>query len=194
MTTPKDRARKAARQARKAAHAADLAAGHTARDAATQTLLAQIATLPDGPVAGYMPIHSEIDPRPAMAALHAQGRAIALPVIAGPARPLLFHRWTPGTPLVDGPFGAKVPADGLPLTPCILIVPLLAFDRCGMRLGYGGGFYDRTLARLRARDRQTCALGFAFEAQLAAQALPTEPTDAPLDAIVTEAGLHTPAP
>ena len=86
--------------------------------------------------------------------------------------------------MVDGPFGASVPALGEEIVPEIVIVPLVAFDRQGGRLGYGGGFYDRTLEGLRARG-PVLAIGFAFGAQ-EAEGLPLEPTDQPLDMIVTE--------
>ena len=89
--------------------------------------------------------------------------------------------------MVDGPFGAKVPALLDWVDPEILIVPLVAFDRYGGRLGYGGGFYDRTLQQLRAA-RATLAIGFAYSAQ-EADDLPLEPTDQPLDMIVTETGV-----
>jgi 5-formyltetrahydrofolate cyclo-ligase len=87
--------------------------------------------------------------------------------------------------MVAGPFGALIPEAGDDVVPEVLIVPLVAFDRAGNRLGYGGGFYDRTLEGLRAA-RPTFAIGFAYAAQ-EAEALPLEPTDQPLDAIVTEA-------
>lgn len=139
-------------------------------------------------VSGYMPIRTEIDPRPVMAEM-AQSGPVALPVIAARASPLRFARWTPDTPMVRGPFGAKVPEVPEWITPDVLIVPLLAFDARLNRLGYGGGYYDRTLAALRA-VRPTLAVGFAFEAQFA-EVLPLEPTDEPLDAIVTESRVLT---
>ena len=98
--------------------------------------------------------------------------------------PLPFRIWTPDTPLVEGKYGTQWPADGPDVEPHVLIVPLVAFDRTGNRLGYGGGFYDRTLAALRAL-RPTLAIGYAFAAQELPD-LPLEPTDQPLDAIVTE--------
>ncbi|MEL7099572.1 MAG: 5-formyltetrahydrofolate cyclo-ligase [Pseudomonadota bacterium] len=142
------------------------------------------------PLAGYMPIRTEIDPLPAMAEAAAYG-PVGVPVIAGEGQPLHFSRWTPGGPLRDGPFGAQVPAVDDFFDPQIVIVPLVAFDRAGNRLGYGGGFYDRTLERLRARG-PVLAIGFAWAAQ-EAEALPLEPTDQPLDLIVTEAGVMEPA-
>ena len=100
---------------------------------------------------------------------------------------LLFSRWDPECALKDGPFGARIPQIDQFFEPEILIVPLVAFDRQGGRLGYGGGFYDRTLEGLRQR-RRTLAIGFAYCAQ-EAKALPLEPTDQPLDMIVTEQGV-----
>lgn len=143
-----------------------------------------------GCIAGYAAIRSEIDPAPGLERLNTQGYQICLPVVEGPARPLGFRAWTPGEPLIPGAFGALIPESAEPTTPDLLIVPLLAFDARGFRLGYGGGFYDRTLERLRA-SRPTKALGFAYAAQQQDQ-VPTEPTDQPLDGIVTERGLITP--
>src|SRR5690606_38882686 len=134
-------------------------------------------------------IRSEIDPTPAMARAAAFG-PVAVPVIDGPGQPLRFARWSPGCALVTGPFGAMIPATLNWMTPEIVIVPLVAFTRTGGRLGYGGGFYDRTLQELRAHA-PILAIGFAFAAQEAAD-LPIEPTDQPLDLIVTETGVLTP--
>ena len=99
-----------------------------------------------------------------------------------------FSKWEPEGALKDGPFGAKVPVVDDYFEPEILIVPLVAFDINGGRLGYGGGFYDRTLELLRGK-RATLAIGFAFDAQLA-EDLPLEPTDQPLDLMVTESGVR----
>lgn len=134
-------------------------------------------------LAGYMPMRSEMDPLPAMAA---HSGPVCVPVIQGRGQALAFRQWTADSLMIDGPFGAKVPATGDTLRPRVLIVPLLAFDARGYRLGYGGGFYDRTLAALRA-EGPVLAIGLAFAAQARA-AVPTEPTDEPLDAIATEAG------
>jgi 5-formyltetrahydrofolate cyclo-ligase len=136
------------------------------------------------PLSGFLPIRTEIDPRPAMAEAAAHG-PVGVPVIQGVGQPLEFSRWEPDGPLRAGPFGAEVPVTDDYFDPEILIVPLVAWDRAGGRLGYGGGFYDRTLERLRAR-RPTLAIGFAFGAQ-EARDLPLEPTDQPLDMMVTEA-------
>jgi 5-formyltetrahydrofolate cyclo-ligase len=148
-------------------------------------LLADVLSAHGGKVlAGYMPMRTEISPLAAMRA-HAETGPVCVPVIAGRGLPLRFARWTPDGAMVEGAFGAQVPAVTDWLDPDVLIVPLVAFDRRGGRLGYGGGFYDRTLAALRARG-PVLAVGLAFAAQ-EAEALPLEPTDAPLDMIVTEA-------
>jgi 5-formyltetrahydrofolate cyclo-ligase len=138
----------------------------------------------DGPVAAYWPMRSEADPRPALAALHARGVPLALPVVAGRGMPLIFRAWAPGVALVPGGFGVLVPADGPPVVPRVLVVPLLAFDRAGFRLGYGGGFYDRTLAALRAAG-PVLAVGFAYAAQEVPH-VPRTIDDQRLDRIVTE--------
>lgn len=131
-------------------------------------------------------MRTEIDPLPAMAEAAAHG-PVGMPVIKAKATPLDFREWSPDCEMEEGTFGALIPARGDWIEPEILIVPLVAFDRQGGRLGYGGGFYDRTLKRLRAR-RATLAIGFAFAAQ-EADSLPLEPTDQPLDMIVTETGI-----
>lgn len=160
---------------RKAAHAAG-------GDAAAQARLAELLAGHAGrPLAGYLPIRSEIDPRPVMAGWDGP---VAVPVIDGPGLPLRFLRWRRDAPLVEGPFGVMVPDTAEEVVPEVLIVPLVAFDRRGMRLGYGGGFYDRTIAGLRARG-PVLAVGFAYAGQEAAT-LPVTPTDMPLDALVTE--------
>lgn len=114
--------------------------------------------------------------------------SVGVPVIEAAGQPLWFSRWTPETELVEGPFGAKIPARDDPMTPEVLIVPLVAFTEDGTRLGYGGGFYDRTLEGLRAQGT-VLAVGFAFEAQCLSD-LPVDPFDQPLEAIVTETGIR----
>jgi 5-formyltetrahydrofolate cyclo-ligase len=135
-------------------------------------------------LSGYMPMRTEIDPLPAMAA-H-QG-TVGVPVILGKAMPLRFREWSPGVKLVEGAFKALIPEEGPWVEPEVLIVPLLAFDARGYRLGYGGGFYDRTLEGLRAKGR-VLAVGFAFAAQEVAE-VPIDATDQRLDAVVTERGV-----
>ena len=144
-------------------------------------LAAELAQFKGAVLAGYMPMRTEIDP---LAAMAQHTGPVCVPVITGAGQPLVFHRWTPQSVMVPGEFGALIPQVSEPLTPDVLIVPLLAFDRRGYRLGYGGGFYDRTLEALRARGRAV-AIGFAFAAQ-EMDAVPTEPTDQPLDLLVTE--------
>ncbi len=137
-------------------------------------------------VSAYWPIGSEIDPRPLMTHLHKAGHPIALPVIFAPGDPLLFRAWRPDDPLEQAGFGTQVPLATQPeLSPRVLIVPLLAFDRAGYRLGYGGGFYDRTLVRLRASG-PVLAVGVAYAAQEVAH-VPRDGSDQPVDWIVTEA-------
>ncbi len=159
-------------------------------DAANAAQAGQLSAVLAGhrgvPVSGFMPIRTEIDPRPAMAEASAYG-PVGVPVIEAAAQPLRFARWTPDAAMRAGPFGAQVPEVLEFFEPEIVIVPLLAFDRRGGRLGYGGGFYDRTLQMLRAR-RATLAIGFAFAGQEVDE-VPLERTDQPLDLIVTEAGV-----
>ncbi len=170
--------------ARKAAFARRKAAFAGAREDQAAKLAEVLAGYRGVALAGYMPIRTEISPLPVMAEAAAYGD-VGVPVIQGAGRPLEFSRWSPDGPLREGPFGAQVPQVDDFFDPEILIVPLVGFTRAGERLGYGGGFYDRTLERLRAR-RATLAIGFAFSAQ-EAETLPMEPTDQPLDYIVTEA-------
>ena len=170
--------------ARKAAFARRKLAHETAGPGRAGLLSSVLAGYRGVPLAGYWPIRTEIPPTAAMEEAAAHG-PVALPVIEAAGRPLRFARWEPDCPMVAGPFGAEIPATLDWITPEILIVPLVAFDRAGNRVGYGGGFYDRTLELLRAA-RPTLAIGFAYAAQ-EAEALPLEPTDQPLDMIVTEA-------
>ena len=188
MTPPDDlmAAKAAARKAAFAARAEAHAAGQGNACAILQAVLAPHA----GKVlAGYMPMRTEIDPLPAMAA---HDGPVCVPVIMGKGQPLAFRAWTPQARMVPGPFGAQVPESGDWLTPQVLIVPLVAFDGQGGRLGYGGGFYDRTLEGLRAKG-DVLAIGFAFSAQHVGQ-LPLEPTDQRLDLMVTERGMIDPRP
>ncbi len=179
----KAEARKAALVRRKDAH--DLGIG-------TAGYLSEVLAGYRGvPLSGYMAMRTEIDPTAAMEEAAAHG-PVGVPVIMGKAQPLQFRLWEPGCAMIPGEFGAQVPEAGDWMAPEIVIVPLLAFDRRGGRLGYGGGFYDRTLELLRM-SRPTMAIGFAYSAQ-EADMLPLEPTDQPLDLIVTERGVITPDP
>jgi len=174
--------------ARKAAFARRKAAFDGAGPARAAYLSEVLAGYRGVPLAGYVPIRTEISPIAAMAEAAAHG-PVCVPVIMGAGQPLKFSRWEPEGAMRDGPFGARVPLIDDFITPEILIVPLVAFDARGGRLGYGGGFYDRTLEGLRARGA-TLAIGFAFAAQEADE-LPLEPTDQPLDMMITEAGIRT---
>ena len=131
-------------------------------------------------IAGYWPVRGEIDPRPLLLAL---GRPIALPVTGPRGTALTFRLWQPGDALTAGPFGLSEPA-GPPAEPDVLLVPLLAYDARGNRLGYGGGYYDRTIAATGA-----LAIGAAYAGQEVA-AVPVGPDDRPLAGVVTEAGLR----
>ena len=144
-----------------------------------------IPLAPGAAVSAYWPKGDELDPRPAMAALVARGHPIGLPVVVAKGAPLVFRRWAPGDRLETAGFGLYEPAADRPeVTPALLLVPLLAFDRAGTRLGYGGGFYDRTLARLQSAG---CALavGVAYAGQELSE-LPRGPRDRTLDWILTE--------
>ncbi len=136
-------------------------------------------------VAGYLPIGSEIDPRLLMDRVAGTGAALCLPVVGADVEPLEFRRWQPGDAVEPSAFGTSVPREGSDLlVPDLVLVPMLAFDRDGHRIGYGGGYYDRTLARLRA-DGDVLAVGLAFSGQVRDD-LPVGPNDARLDWIVTE--------
>jgi 5-formyltetrahydrofolate cyclo-ligase len=138
-------------------------------------------------VSGYWPMRDEIDPRPCLTALWTAGCRIALPTVPDDGQALIFREWEPDEELVPGPFGTSEPAaEAEVVYPSLLLVPLLAFDRRGRRLGYGGGYYDRTLAAL--REWQTVqAIGVAYAGQ-EIDAVPAGPHDALLNGVVTEAG------
>ena len=137
-------------------------------------------------VAGYWPIRDEIDPRPLLRRLHDAAHPCALCVIGERTAALRFRAWQPGMALEPGGFGTWAPPAAAPeVVPEIVLTPLLAFDLRGHRLGYGGGYYDRTLAGLRARGGGVLAVGLAFEAQRV-EAVPAARGDARLDWVVTE--------
>ena len=177
----KRKLRKAALDAR-AALGAPEGEARAARFARRATAL--IARLGARCVAGYAPIRGEIGVLPLMEALAETGLCLALPAVAARGAPLVFRRWRPGEALTEGAYGVPVPPPhAKTATPDLLIVPLLAFDRRGGRLGYGGGYYDRTLAALRAKAPVN-AVGAAYAFQ-EHEKLPREETDQPLDWIVT---------
>jgi len=191
----KRRLRAAARAARAAA-AADRVAGIPAAETLREVALAALADSLRAPgtiVSAYWPMGDELDPRPLLLALAARGQALALPAIRAKDAPLDFRAWRPGDALQPAGFGTREPLPEAPLVqPGVLLIPLLAFDAAGYRLGYGGGFYDRSLALLR-RTGDILAVGLAYAAQQVA-AVPREATDQALDLVVTEAGVVTPAP
>ncbi len=171
--------------ARKAAFAARKEAFARGQGQASEILADYLASYGKRALAGYMAMRTEIDPLPAMAA---HLGPVGVPFIPGAGQALKFRQWTRDAVMVAGEFGAFIPEEGAWMEPEVLIVPLLAFDARGYRLGYGGGFYDRTLEGLRAK-RATLAVGFAFAAQEVDE-VPIEPTDQPLDALVTEFGVR----
>ncbi len=173
---------------REAATRRAVAAAGTDQHPATEHLDDELKPFAGRPVSFYMPMRSEIDPRPAMVRTVLRG-PVLLPVVVAPQAPLAFRRWQPGARMVCDSFGIEHPCDEAEEgVPHVLVVPLLAFDARGRRLGYGGGFYDRTLAALRAAA-PVFAIGFAFAAQ-EVDAVPTEAFDQPLDAVVTERGVR----
>lgn len=177
------------RLARKTATAqrvsASLEAGPDAGLQLAENVLAAVPLVGIAAVSGFLPIGSEIDTRPVMRRFLEKGSDICLPVVLGKDRPLVFRRWREGDPMVEEAFGTQAPAPDSPeIEPDLLLVPLLAFDRTGFRLGYGGGFYDRTLAKLRA-TKPVLAVGVAFAGQEVAY-VPHDGLDQQLDWIVTE--------
>jgi len=176
------------RRRAKAARAQAFAAKPEAGDALARHFLARPPRPLSCVAAGYWPIRDEIDPRPLLEALRRAGAAVCLPVVGEPGRPLTFRLFRRGAALAAGPHGVRGPGEDAPeVTPQIVFVPLLAFDRRGGRLGWGGGHYDRTLAALRAAG-DVAAVGLAFSDQ-EVDAAPTGPLDQPLDWILTERGL-----
>jgi 5-formyltetrahydrofolate cyclo-ligase len=136
-------------------------------------------------VSGFMPLKSEISPLPLMKALAEKGASLALPKIAGRGKPLIMRAWMWGAPLDTGQWGIREPkADAPEVEPDILLVPLLAFDRAGNRIGYGAGYYDMTIAGLRARKSIT-GVGIAFAMQ-EVRTVPATERDERLDLVLTE--------
>ena len=140
-------------------------------------------------IAGYWPRQDEFDSRPLLGRLLAAGMDIALPVISIETRLLRFARWNGRQALAAGPFGIAQPATADWVTPDLIILPLLGFDAAGHRLGYGGGYYDATLAALRAVQAVT-AVGLAYEEQWLTHLLPAEAHDVPLDWVITPRQAH----
>jgi 5-formyltetrahydrofolate cyclo-ligase len=184
--SPRVEASKAALRRAAAARRDALAAGE--RRAAAEIIAVRefpLAVSARTTVSGFMPLKSEINPMPLMRKLAERGARLALPVVAGRGKPLVMRAWLWGEPLIEGVWGIREPkADAAEVEPDILLVPLLAFDRTGHRIGYGAGYYDLTIAGLRKRKAVT-AVGLAFGAQ-EIPAVPATDRDARLDLVLTE--------
>jgi 5-formyltetrahydrofolate cyclo-ligase len=164
--------------------------GAAAAEAVARRIVTEFQLPPGGIVSGYWPLAGELDSRPTMQRLAGLGHPLALPRVQGWGRPLAFHAWQPGDQLLAGPFQVMEPSpDASLVDPRILLVPLLAFDRAGRRLGYGAGYYDMVLRDLRAQRPAPFAIGVAFAAQEVDE-VPTGPRDQTLDAVVTERQVH----
>jgi 5-formyltetrahydrofolate cyclo-ligase len=180
-----DDAKATLRQEARARREAIPAAERAAAAEAVAARAPAVAVATGAVVSGYSPMRSEINPVPLMRRFLAAGAQLALPVVAGRGQPLIMRAWTFGAPLASGVWGIREPgADAPEVFPDILIVPLLAFDRAGRRIGYGAGYYDMTITKLRAM-KPLVALGLAFAAQQIAE-VPTTPRDARLDLVLTE--------
>jgi 5,10-methenyltetrahydrofolate synthetase len=149
-------------------------------------ILARLAALllprPPGVVAYCWPIRAEVDCRPLVAELLAAGWRAAMPTVTAPAAPMEFRAWSPQTPMGVDPYGIPIPAPAELCVPDVVLLPLVAFDAAGYRLGYGGGFFDRTLAACAPRP---LAVGIGF-ALAEVPSIRPEPHDVPLDIVVTE--------
>ena len=187
VAAEKRRLAKAAREGRAEAKATT---GPLAGDLLMAQFLAHVEPPPAAAVAGYWPMNDEISPVPLLRRLFNDGVVCALPAVVTKGEALLFRQWQPDLALDDGPFGTShPPASAGEVTPGVVLVPLLAFDPDGYRVGYGGGYYDRTLAALRAREPGVLAVGLAYESQ-AIEAVPRAETDERLDWVITENGAH----
>lgn len=137
-------------------------------------------------VAGYWPMRDEPELIALLSRWHAAGVGIALPRVVGTARPLAFERWAPGAPMAHGPFGTRHPASCEPLEPEVLLIPCVGFDAGCYRLGYGGGFYDRTLEVMAG----VTTIGIAYD-ECELTVFEQAPHDRPLDRIVTQSRVLT---
>jgi len=176
------------KQARERRSALAEAVGPAAAETLAELLLPRLRRLAPQAVGGYWPLEDEIDPRPLLERLAGEGLELSLPCLEECASPLVFRRWRPGDSLRPGAFGVMEPERSAEiLRPDLLLVPLLAFDRAGYRLGFGGGYYDRTIAALASESQKLRRVGLAFAGQ-EVDHVPREAHDAPLDLVVTEAG------
>ncbi|HTJ56214.1 MAG TPA: 5-formyltetrahydrofolate cyclo-ligase [Devosiaceae bacterium] len=162
-----------------------------AAQAAADAFIEGITLVPSDIVAFYWPIHEEIDCKPLLARLMDKLQPICLPVVRAEDEPLEMRLWERGEPLHPSGLGTLAPSEQAPrVYPDVVLLPLLGFDATGTRLGYGGGYYDRTLAMLEKRPR---IIGYAYSAQ-EMPAIPRQAHDLPLDAVVTEKGIRRFAP
>lgn len=181
------------RKALVAARSSASAYGEEAGLRVARAFLAAVPLSEGAVISGYAPLKSEIDPGPLLTQLARRGHPIALPYVEAADRPLKLKRWLPGEKLTAGQFGVRQPSsEAEDLNPDILLVPLVAFDMEGYRLGRGGGFYDRTIEELKARG-PVLTVGVAFSAQNILR-VPREGHDQRLDWIVTEEGAFRFAP
>jgi 5-formyltetrahydrofolate cyclo-ligase len=160
----------------------------TAADLAYENFFKNVPLRAGAIVAGYWPIRGELDDLPILKELLRRHHLCALPHVGEGGAPLTFRAWAETTPMTSGKYNIMEPAADRVLVPDVILVPMAAFDRTGHRLGYGAGFYDRTLARLRA-GKQVMAVGLAYEAQ-ACGGFPAEEGDARMDMIVTDKNFY----
>ncbi len=150
--------------------------------------LASVPLSANAIVSAYWPLADEFDSLPLLQALIQAGHQVALPVVQGAGQPLCFRRWRPGDAMAVGSFGVSEPlAAAAEIIPDVVVTPFLAYNDAGYRLGYGGGYYDRTLRALRQAKRDVLAVGLGFAAQ-EMPALPHDAHDEPLDWLVNEQG------
>ena len=185
ITEQKAALRRVMRERRAALEAKTRAAASFAVRDRLIDMLPRLGLAPAAVVAGFLPIRDELDPRPALAALRERGFRLVLPVVIARNEPLIFREWLPETVLEPDAFHIPAPPVWAEqLSPDLLLVPMLAFDRKGERLGYGAGFYDVTLTLLR-QQRAAIAVGIAYSAQ-EVESVPVSARDATLDALVTD--------
>ena len=184
LLTSKKRLREAAVAKRKAAYEAH---GQDASRRIAAHGLDFLRIAPGAIVSGFAAIRDEINPAPLMTWLHAEGCRLALPVMQAKGQPLVMRSWTPGDAMNVAAWGIAEPReDKSEVEPDVVLVPLLAFDNRGHRLGYGGGFFDRTLAKLR-QSKPVVAVGLAYD-ELKVDAVPVESYDERLDWVLTPSG------
>lgn len=180
--------KKALRRRAKATRAAAFARhGSASGEALARHGIGFADPIPGGFVSSFLAIGEEIDPMPLMRRLWAEGHRVGLPVMIGKGQPLVFRQWREGEPLGDVQWGIREPlASAAVIMPDVMLVPLLAFDARGYRLGYGGGFYDRSIAEIRAQ-KPVLTIGLAYD-ELEVDAVPHTDYDERLDWVLTPSG------